>query len=366
MTHIRPLPSDSTTQTEPVSAIAKLAPLKPAFTRRNFSRRNARAARVRSSGSRSERLQLHRALEQLADFGAVLVQRRHHDVRRAILTELDDQIGEVGLVRDDAGLLERAIQSRLVRRHRLDLDDLAFVMLLDDLDDDAVGFVGVASPVDRAAGARAGGLELFEVEVEMTEGVILDRVRRLRELLPVGHLADDGRALVADDVGGAADVAAQLVAAEGPLRRDRKLGRRRGVADADHSSLCAGSKLRSICRGRISARWTAARRPPADGAGRRRCASGRSCRRRRRPRRFVSRMQPILSFSIATETSAFFTANVPPKPQHSSLARQLDQASTPRTARSSAQRLLADAQRAQRVARTYAASPRAERPRRRR
>ena len=49
----------------------------------------------------------------------------------------------------------------------------------------------------------------------------------------------------------------------------------------------------------------------------------------------VSRMQPILSFSIATETSAFFTANVPPKPQHSS-ERGSSTKRRPRTARSSA------------------------------
>ena len=42
--HIRALPSDSTTQTPPVSATRKLAPLKPTGTRRNFSRRNCRAA----------------------------------------------------------------------------------------------------------------------------------------------------------------------------------------------------------------------------------------------------------------------------------------------------------------------------------
>ena len=37
--HIRPLPSDSTMQTVPVSATAKLAPLTATGTRRNFSRR---------------------------------------------------------------------------------------------------------------------------------------------------------------------------------------------------------------------------------------------------------------------------------------------------------------------------------------
>ena len=49
--HIRPLPSDSTTQTVPVSAIPKLAPLTAMGVDRNFSRRCRRAASARAAGS---------------------------------------------------------------------------------------------------------------------------------------------------------------------------------------------------------------------------------------------------------------------------------------------------------------------------
>ena len=49
--HIRPLPSDSTTMTVPVSATAKLAPLTATRARRNFSRRWSRAASARARGS---------------------------------------------------------------------------------------------------------------------------------------------------------------------------------------------------------------------------------------------------------------------------------------------------------------------------
>ncbi len=104
VTHIRPLPSDSTTQIPPVSAIAKLAPLNPTLTRRNFSRRNCRAAPARSSGSRTQLPQPHGLLEQLANLGAVAVQRRNDDVGRAIVTELDDQVSEIRLERSDARL----------------------------------------------------------------------------------------------------------------------------------------------------------------------------------------------------------------------------------------------------------------------
>ncbi len=49
--HIRPLPSDSTTTTVPVSAMAKLAPEIATLARRNFSRRCRRAASARARGS---------------------------------------------------------------------------------------------------------------------------------------------------------------------------------------------------------------------------------------------------------------------------------------------------------------------------
>ena len=49
--HMRPLPSDSTTPTDPVSAIAKFAPETATGTVRNFSRRCVRAASAIAAGS---------------------------------------------------------------------------------------------------------------------------------------------------------------------------------------------------------------------------------------------------------------------------------------------------------------------------
>ena len=49
--HIRPLPSDSTTITVPVSATAKFAPETATLARRNFSRRWSRAASASARGS---------------------------------------------------------------------------------------------------------------------------------------------------------------------------------------------------------------------------------------------------------------------------------------------------------------------------
>ncbi len=47
----RPFPSDSTTQTVPVSATAKFAPLIATVASRNRSRKYARAAAARTLGS---------------------------------------------------------------------------------------------------------------------------------------------------------------------------------------------------------------------------------------------------------------------------------------------------------------------------
>ena len=101
--HMRPLPSDSNTHTVPVSATAKFAPeiaharveeLAPQVQPRRLGERRGLVAQVG---------QVELAREQVADLGAVLVDRRHEDVRLHVAAELDDQLGQVGLDRRDAG-----------------------------------------------------------------------------------------------------------------------------------------------------------------------------------------------------------------------------------------------------------------------
>ena len=108
--HIRPLPSDSTTTTVPVSATAKLAPETATLARRNFSRRWSRAASASSGGSSVRPAgagppdPAHLVDEDVADLGPVAVDRRDQDVRRQVVAELDDHLGQVGLPDVDAGL----------------------------------------------------------------------------------------------------------------------------------------------------------------------------------------------------------------------------------------------------------------------
>ena len=91
----------------------------------------------------------------------------------------------------------------------------------------AVRLGGVARPVHDAAGRDDGLLELHEVVVEVAHHIGLDRASGVAQLLPVGHLGDDARSLLADRGRRVAQVAAQLRVAE---RRAGRLGEARHEA----------------------------------------------------------------------------------------------------------------------------------------
>ena len=96
---MRPFPSDSTTEMVPVSATPKLAP------RHGHLGPQEPLAQVQPrrlgelAGLVAEVGPLERDAEEIADLGAVLVDRGHHDVGRRLAGELHDQLGEVGLGR---------------------------------------------------------------------------------------------------------------------------------------------------------------------------------------------------------------------------------------------------------------------------
>ena len=129
----------------------------------------------------------------------------------------------------------------------------------DDADDDAVGFVGVARPVHVAAGARAGGFELLQVEIQMAQHVVLDGARGVAQFLPVGHFRHHLGALVADRVGGVAHVLAKLGVGQqfsggaGKRRRLRPLFRPGRSCAAPPASVEA--RISARCRQRTPARW---------------------------------------------------------------------------------------------------------------
>ena len=161
-----------------------------------------------------------------------------------------------------AGRGERVVEPDLVGRERLHLHDLVGAVRARDLDDDGVRLGRVARPVDVAAGRHDRRLELEQQLVEPREHVGLDRAARLAQLLPVGQLGDDARALRADRVGRVAEVRAQL--------RVRELLARGGREAPDR---------RSLTTARISARWIVAHARAAARRARRRSGGGTSRRR---------------------------------------------------------------------------------------
>ncbi len=125
--------------------------------------------------------------QEAGDALARVVHRRGDQVRRPLAGDLDDELAEVGLGHLQPGGLQRGVEVDLLGRHRLRLHDALTAGLLRDLDDDAAGVLGRLRPVDAAAEAEDGGLELFEVAVEVGEGVLLDALGVVAQLAGVGE-----------------------------------------------------------------------------------------------------------------------------------------------------------------------------------
>ncbi len=168
--HMRPLPSDSTTASVPVSATAKFAPLIATRGGKELAAQVPPGGLGQRGGLVGERRVDvgHLAQEDLADLGAVAVDRRHQDVAGRVVAELDDQLGEVGLGGGDARCGERLVEPDLLGGHRLDLDHLVGAGRPHQVGDDAVGLVAVAGPVHRAAARGHLLLQLQQVAVEVT------------------------------------------------------------------------------------------------------------------------------------------------------------------------------------------------------
>ena len=162
--HIRPLPSDSTTQIVPVSATAKLAPLIGRRARQELvAQVGPRAAPARSPARRSGPADPASAAEELADLGAVLVDRRHQDMAgrsSASCTISSARSVSSGV---DSGRLQRRVEPDLVGGQRLDLDHLLGAGRRRSGRRRCVGLGGVGGPVHHAA--RRGDRSLRAEEV---------------------------------------------------------------------------------------------------------------------------------------------------------------------------------------------------------
>ena len=320
--HMRPLPSDSTTPIVPVSATAKFAPLIADRAReellaqvppRRLGERRRLVAQVLVPGRSCART----ARGSRRGCGGSPAPGCATGVSSA---ELDDQLGEVGLLARGCPAASSASLSPI--------SSVASDLTLIDL----VGAWSRARARRRSRWPRRRRAPSARCRRPRSPTPRAARAARRRwrsarsliaapgvaQRLPVGHLGDDPRALGAD--------------------RRRRLAAGCGAAGRRPAS-------RALPRGKPSltrpARYWRGSRPGASRARRRaarerrrRCASGTSCRRPCRPRRACRARARSLSESIAIDVSAFLIANVPPKPQHSSPSRSSTR-SIPRTARSS-------------------------------
>ena len=200
----------------------------------------------------------------------------------------------------------------------------------DERGDDRVRLGRVARPVDDAAGrghvrARAASSS----SGRSREDLVLDRRAGEAELLPVGDARRRPRPASSRIVVVARPRFARSCAVgeggPGGLRERRRAGeRRRGLGGG------AGGGSRSPSRvGRRGEDLGEVHDPDRRAAPRQQAADVHQARRVGRasaPRRRSRRTSSTLSSPIAIEVSAFFTANVPPNPQHSSAPRQVDEA----------------------------------------
>ena len=178
-----------------------------------------------------------------------------------------------------------------------------------------------------------------------------------RSCCPVGQLGHHRGPLGPDGGGGVAQVAAQLGVGQRPLGRAREgCGRRAGARRRTARRACPRkviAPVRAVAAcdsvlARISARCTV--RTPVRSRDR---PPPMCIRQDESPAVHTSApvlsTERILSASMAVETSGFFTAKVPPNPQHDSACGQLDQVDAAHRAQQ-LQRLVADPQHPQRVA----------------
>ena len=275
-----------------------------------------------------------------------------------VVAELDDQLGEVGLDRVDAGRGERLVEPDLVGRHRLHLDDLAGAVSL------GRGRRRCGWPRPR----RAAQWTWPPAAVTLVSNSSRSSSRRpstsslIAGRLPRGSCPKSGSsatttvALGADRRRGSSQVRPQLAVRDAGTGG---LGERWRVLEAPTHRPAPGACGVSAGEARISARCMTrspepSRDEPPPRWARQELSAAHSTSAP------VSCTEASLSASIAIDVSAFLMANVPPKPQHDS-ASGSSTSSRPRTARRSRSGRVAEAQHAQRVAGRVVGDPVGER-----
>ena len=145
-----------------------------------------RARQHRRVVSQAGRRVRHLAQEDLPDLGPVPVDGGHQDVAGPVVTELDDELGQVGFQRVDTVGGQGLVQARLLGGHGLHLDHPVGAGRPDQARHDRVRLGRVLRPVDVPARLGDVGLQPEQVGVQVGQGVVLDRLGGGAQRLPVG------------------------------------------------------------------------------------------------------------------------------------------------------------------------------------
>ncbi len=136
------------------------------------------------------------------------MQCRYDNVRRLIIAELQNQFRQIGFVSSDVVARQKVVQADLGRGHRLDLDDLARLVLAQNSENDAVRLRRIRSPVHRAARRLESLFELEQIVVKVRQSVAPDRRAGIAQCLPVRLLFNQRRTFALDRVRGPRHIAA--------------------------------------------------------------------------------------------------------------------------------------------------------------
>src|SRR6266446_25582 len=210
--------------------------------------------------------------------------RRRNQVARRLVTQLDDVFAEIGFDRGDAVLFEILVEPDLLGDHRLALGDDLGVDRAADLQYRGASFVRRSRPMDPAARGEDIRFVELEIEVEMLEGVILDRLADVAQRLELGEPCDGEAAALGKTGAHQRKRTLQIVV------REAGAGvRLEGATGSEHGSYRAA---------------------PIGGTSPVMPASTASAP--------VPAMSASLSLAILSEMSGYLMLKVPPKPQQTS------------------------------------------------
>ncbi len=123
--------------------------------------------------------------EQLSDLAFGLVNRRGNDMRRSLAGKLNDVLTQVSFKRGHAYGLQGRVEMDFLGHHALAFHDQARPSFTGEAANYAVRFVRIARPVNLGPNFFGVGRKLFQILIEVKQGLVFDRARLRAKLFPV-------------------------------------------------------------------------------------------------------------------------------------------------------------------------------------